>query len=792
MKPDVNAKKDARACKVMDDPSDGVRCSREKRLLSKAQCAMDNNNLEEAERLAGRAVRLGSTHSKIVRIWIQSAWRQDKLTVALRRANRYLKLHPDDINLFLMAIRLHGAVRGPNQALKRLNKEMVHFEGARPWVLKFELLQRIGDTKQALDVMRGMRHCWPNLGMVLIAMVQFYHSHGRYQVARKVLNHLLKRQPNHRQARIMRWSLVNPNKNAPSLINRLESLRGSSQMTNTDVAELLRVIELTPDNDLIPECQEALKFLSNFEDDLFNESKLLVLLQQAERFKCYDVAAHALRKILTSGPRDLTVARALLRKAITSLANHHHDAVLSRLSRYIPKAQYSTLETDYILWTEGPQAVIEKRQRDGGRRNRHEAIKLARLLKRGRSCCLALRYLRFCYRSWPGSPDVRIEYATALVDIGEPETALAVLSGSFPSAKWVQVTSQRARALLEAGRLQEAKTELERVHIRKLDNSISSVLLRILISEGQEEAAKSLVQEVKRRGLHRGIGSDHLTPSIYGNLLSDLSLCRGEQAALPPEKHDEYLAIRYVHAASNFIGNVNEWDNTVPIKESIPWQVVQYWDDPHPPESVADIMNSWANCSGIEYVCFNSRMARTFLRSSFGADYERAFRMANNLAEGADFFRLCYLRRFGGIYADADDRLYGSLGTLLKNAAGMLCFREPFGILANNVIACRPEHPAIILASELALEALLSNDNESTWSKTGPGLLTRAVASYLAINTPEKPEDKVAIMPQYMLRRQVQIHISLPHKTTKRHWNSTNTSKGGGAASLSYLSALVD
>lgn len=770
---------------------DSMKCDKGKDHLHKAKQFMENNNPEEGEKLIAQAVRLGQDDPQTLRIWIRSAWRQGKYSTAQRRAKRSLQLQPDDSSLFLLAIQLQAETGRPLQALMRLNKALAKgLSGARPRLLKLELLQRLGRTRPALNVLYKLRHRWPNLEAVSIAAAQFYRAHGRYRAAEKVLNRLLERQPNHRQARVMRRSLVGPLEANLPITSLLERVKNVVEVSVSDAAELLRAVEVTTAPELAPVCCEAVDVLSDL-DGIFKESGLFSLFQQAERFKRHGAAERALRGILTSGPRDVTVARALLRKAITSLESQQHDVAMSRLLLYIPYALHASLEEDFIFWTEGAQAAIDKRQRKGRRRTRQEALKLSRILKRGRSCCLALRYLRFCYRTWPDSPDVRIEYATVLVDLGQPETALTILSGSFPATKWVQVASQRARALLEAGRLQDAKTELEKAHARKLDNAISSVLLRILISQGQEESAKALVKEVKERGLHRGVGSDHLTPSLYGNLLSDLSLCRAEQAALPPGKHDEYLAVRYVHVASNFIENVSEWDNTVPIKGSIPWQIVQYWDDPHPPKGVADIMYSWASCSGFEYVCFNSRMARAFLRSSFGADYERAFRRANNVAEGADFFRLCYLRRYGGIYADADDQLYGSLKSILPTNAGMVCFREPFGILANNFIACRPDHPAITLASELALDALLSNDNESTWSKTGPGLLTRAVASYLTMSDIKSSEDQVAILPQYLLRQQVRIHIELPHKSSGRHWNTNGAIAGVNMRAL-FSSTLVD
>lgn len=70
-----------------------------------------------------------------------------------------------------------------------------------------------------------------------------------------------------------------------------------------------------------------------------------------------------------------------------------------------------------------------------------------------------------------------------------------------------------------------------------------------------------------------------------------------------------------------------------------------------------------------------------------------------------------------------------------------------------------------------------------TSCKTGPGLLTRAVACFLtravacflAETKSQTPWERVAVLPYYMLRRHVQVHMPLPHKQTQQHWKATNT-----------------
>ncbi len=577
----------------------------------------------------------------------------------------------------------------------------------------------------------------------------------------------------------MRQNLTSANTNiqdaSSSLPELLTQARSNSEFNSADAAELLQSVKLaTPE--LVSTCHEAIDFLNGMVDRLTEQDKL-ALFNQAERFGQAEAAHRALTGILDNGPRNPAVARTLFQKAMATVEPHQTDAVISQLLRHIPKTKQAPLEAEFTLRTEGPQSALKRlRQAPRRRRSLPEVYNLVRFLRAGNDYALGLRYLRFCRRRWPDEVELRLQHARLLMDAGYPETALETLDAPIPTTKRLPCARIRAHNLLEMGRVDAAKEELDKVSTYNAASGILDLRLRVLIMLGLEDQATALLKAAQRSGVNNRMTSGHFSISLIGNLMSDLALFNREQASLPPGNHEGYLASHYVHAASAVIKRHFEQPSE-PAQDNqryIPRRVVQYWNEHTPPQSVTDIMHSWSSVPGIEYQRFNSQSARSFLRRSFGANFERAFRLANNIAEGADFFRLCYLRHHGGIYADADDRLYGNLDALLPAGVGMVCFREPFDILANNVIVAAPEHPAIVLASEMAVEALLSRDNDNTWGKTGPGLLTRAIASYLVQAKSPSPAESVAILPSYMLRRQVQIHIQLPHKKTKRHWNSTN------------------
>lgn len=770
---------------IMLDHSDNspVEIDQPESNLQQAKRAMANGDLELVESLVDHAVQAGNPLPVEQRLWVQVAFRQGRIDLALERSKQALEAHPHVPLLRALDARILVAAGYPRYALKRINQAISHWpNNLRLKLVKLQILRDLGRTLPALNMIRRLRRRWPKNAEVLMTVVQFYRAHGRFRAARTVLDHLLAHHPKHRQARVMRQNLANNSANSQdasaALPKLLAEARRNPYISSADAAEILQAVKLATTTELVSTCHEAIEFLNGIVDQLTEQDKL-ALFNQAERFGQAEAAHRALTGILDSGPRTPPVARTLFQKTMATVKPDQADAVISQLLRHIPKAKQASLAAEFTLRIEGPQSALEQlRQTSCQRRSLPEAREIVRFLRLSNNYALGLRYLRFCRRRWLDDTELRLQHARLLVDAGHPKDALAILEGATISTnKLASNTHIRVRSLLELGHVHTAKIELEKERVKKATNSNISTRLRILLTLGHENDATELIKEAQRRNLNNRLTSSHFSISLVGNLMSDLSLFRREKNSLPPGSHEGYLTARYLHPASLVVQRHVEYSpsDLQRGQRYIPLRVVQYWNERTPPQSVTDIMHSWSSLPDIEYERFNTQSARSFLRRTFGADYERAFRQANNIAEGADFFRLCYLRHFGGVYADADDRLYGQLDALLPAEAGMVCFREPFDILANNVIAAVPEHPAIVLASEMAAEALLSRDNDNTWGKTGPGLLTRAVATYLANTEPKVPEKRVVILPNYMLRRQVQVHMPLPHKKTKRHWNATST-----------------
>nr|WP_298249116.1 tetratricopeptide repeat protein [uncultured Halomonas sp.] len=736
-----------------------------------------------AERLAEQALADGVTSPILQRLWIQATNQQGKLETALERAREAVQrhpphAHPNNPSLHQQYAQLLSNAGETSQALACLEQALAATpERLGLLLLLFKLQQQSGQTRQALDSLRRLRRHHADNPDVLLAVARFYQGHGRMRAALAVAERLLALDPDHRQARLLRLSLLQEaaveRGDASPLPALLDAARVKPALSDVEAAELLQAVKLTTAAALAPACREALAYLQPLTERL-SEGEQLGLLMQADRLDQHETARRALNAILAQGPKHPTVARGLFNKAMESLDIAQAPALAERLLRHIPVHQQAALQAQFIQHAEGAEAALDfhlatPRQR----RTLPQARELAGLLRNARHYRLGLRYLRLCRRRWPDDAGLPVLHARLAMDAGYPEMALAILDTPLPVAQRLQGLRLRIEVLLETGDLDETRAALETVHGRLHGNGLLDTYLRVLMLQGQEDAAAELLQEAQRRGQHKRLASGHLTPTVVGNLMADLSLLGRERRALPTGHHDAALAMRYINAASPVIRRHVQHRPALDGASPIPRHIFQYWDAPTPPQAVTEIMASWCDLPGFGYRRFNKAEASAFLHEHFGADFARAFRLAGNVAESADLLRLCYLRHHGGLYVDADDRLSGRLEALLPHDADLVCFREPFDILGNNVIACVPGHPAITLASELAVEAILGRDSETTWSKTGPGLLTRAVAHHLLRGDVSAPGQRVAILPAYLLRREIQIHIPLPHKKTRGYWNAT-------------------
>ncbi|ALN74909.1 tetratricopeptide repeat protein [Aureimonas sp. AU20] len=204
----------------------------------------------------------------------------------------------------------------------------------------------------------------------------------------------------------------------------------------------------------------------------------------------------------------------------------------------------------------------------------------------------------------------------------------------------------------------------------------------------------------------------------------------------------------------------------------VPPVLHQFWDEPPVPPDVAAYVQSWRKENdGFDGRIWSRAEAEAYLNERGLDDALAAFRRARQPAMKADLFRLALLGEEGGIYADADDRCLAPIRPLLAGPVGLLTYQEDLGSLGNNVLAARPAHPLVLLARDLASEAVNRGDGDILWLSTGPGLLSRAAAWLLATRPAEVAD--LRIVSRHTLSRFVAIHCLTGYKSTERHWSRT-------------------
>ena len=209
---------------------------------------------------------------------------------------------------------------------------------------------------------------------------------------------------------------------------------------------------------------------------------------------------------------------------------------------------------------------------------------------------------------------------------------------------------------------------------------------------------------------------------------------------------------------------------------SIPKRIVQFWDDPTPPKEVQRICQSWIDRNpDYEYTRFSIETAIAFLQEHYDAKALKAFSNCDQPATQADFFRLAYLNKMGGFYADADDVCRQSLDTILEYSPELVVLQEDFSCIGNNFLGCIPGQTIIRIAFHQAVTNLLDYCNESPWFATGPGLMTSAVCSglvpYLTYDNYQM-WPRLLVLSQSQLRKMISQHTPLAYKKTDKSWQN--------------------
>ena len=530
------------------------------------------------------------------------------------------------------------------------------------------------------------------------------------------------------------------------------------------------------------------------------EGHLIRLFQLGERISYLDVPVLVIRETAKRHQIKPILAQFLMRRGQLVMPPEEAmglaDALQTRLAPRV-QPEFGVFATALVA---GPEAALRQ-----ARANIKTPATMAQAAALGQQIldagrfALALRYLRRCMGRWPSERPLRQLFLRACSDVGNLAEGHRWLDRLKAENPQIDIDPDRVSLLVLGARHEEAIAICEARQARGLKTRAPAQLLELYLALGRYDEAVQMA--VVLRG-SSGVGrqtADHFGGTLLGARLKELALFKQEVAQLSAEglaeaDIDRKLAMSLFYPAKRIIDRwLSGTSPDTPLAPAIPdgpahipRHVVQYWNTPMPPEEVTNLMQSW-QVDGIAHTLYDRLGALAFLRTHFGEKHVRAFVLANSVTEECDFLRLCLLYKFGGVYADADDRLIKPLDGLLAQGAGMIVMREMMGALSNNIICARAGHPVLKIAIALAGQSLLRRESDSTWTKTGPGLLSRAVAIYLHDTPEEESRRDLTIISSETLNRFVQPHVRLSYKSTSGYWNAKD-----GRVPGPIISALHD
>ena len=508
---------------------------------------------------------------------------------------------------------------------------------------------------------------------------------------------------------------------------------------------------------------------------ILTDDQLVDFMRLAERAHRIDVVVEIIQEAMRRPGVKPQLAIGILRYAHAADRPKLAGDLAVLLADRIPAGLQQRFLSDATKMRRGPVfALAQARATRASGRSPREAAELAQLLIAGGRSRLAVRYLRLCARRWPSAQVIYTALISAFIGSGDLEGARTWIESRADVVAPQELEKMRLQVHLNEGALATALATMKAQVERGQRPGSDPALIQVLAAIGRLEEAEATAEAMRRDPRRPRHEAAHFQVGHIGALLNELRIYRIAAAALPSEVARTSLADVHFHAAREVL---DEWVSAKPASivttgsNTVPRRIFQYWDDPNPAQEIAEIMESWQGIPGWQYQRFDRREAIAWLRDTLGSEYAQAFRLARNPTEESDFLRLCLLLSHGGIYADADDLLIGHPDDIVAEGRGLVLFREPFGAIANNLICAPPRHPVIGSAAAMAKDALLRRDNDSPWSKTGPGLLTRATARWI-LDDPESTVLDLTVVPQSRMRRHIHPHVDVSYKGTARYWNA--------------------
>lgn len=624
------------------------------------------------------------------------------------------------------------------------------------------LVGRAPESAALLTVLAGER---PDNAMVLSHLVSALLAAEDYPACLAASARLLGIDPLHRGALLARIEALHRSEDAAGLEEMLRLVAGRLRRETDPAARdmlaeiLCHGLNRVPDTlarDLLrdnhqPLCSSAPGLAAD---------RLWALYSRADRLGAGPDYAGLVPLLMQRDGLRFETARAIIRACLATGLPAWRRIAKHLLDRVRPEDR--GLTEGLIALMEGqPQQGLACRDRRAAPARLEQILQNATLLRQSGRIRVAARYMGLVWRRRGDHPALLKEYIACLSGSGQGARAARVLEAvaetpAATTAAWRGVVAQGwaeidqpARGLRSLG---AAETRLDSLPVWQIATMLVCAERRDL-----PELARKLAGRAA-----------HLAPTMIGSLLAEA--LRDVDETLPP--HD--LTIHAIRHIDRFMAAPRaQAPAPAPAGDgaTVPRTVLQYWSQGAPPAQIQPAIDSWRQAPGFRHILMDRHAAQQFLHRKWGQDWVRAFNRAGSPTEESDFLRLCHLGLHGGIYADCDDWLIGDIGELPGPGDCLTLYREPTGALGNNIIIAPPRHPAILWAAFSVRRALLEGHGDNVWNRSGPGLLTRAVAWHLETARKAGHDPALRLLPRWMLGRAVQYHSPLAYKSGAGYWN---------------------
>ena len=152
-------------------------------------------------------------------------------------------------------------------------------------------------------------------------------------------------------------------------------------------------------------------------------------------------------------------------------------------------------------------------------------------------------------------------------------------------------------------------------------------------------------------------------------------------------------------------------------------RLFQYWDTGQPPDEVAQWIEGFRVMNpDLKHQLYDRDAASWFIRKHIGLREQRAFDSCAVPSMQSDYFRLCAMKQFGGVYADADFRCLQPLADLLDPVPHGLITSWDGQLVHSFMLIRPPEDPFIEACLQLCTLNVESRDIPNAYTATGPGV----------------------------------------------------------------------